>query len=112
MTYFRRVYHPFLLKQPSLHITATGCFMLWTHRQPDCAQAPADSNTVLGAAVVIPSLADLAEAVSALQAFINQQGLPASLGPLPVESGIVSSSFVLGKMKPWATGPWHYSPEG
>ena len=75
MTYFRRVYHPFLLKQPFLHNTATGCIMLWTHRQPNCAQAPAVSNNVLGAAVVIPSLADFAEAASALPALIDEQGL-------------------------------------
>lgn len=76
MTYFRRIYHPFMLQQPSLHDTPAGCFMLWTHRQPDCAQAAADSDTVLGAAVVIPSLADLAEAASALPALMSQQGLP------------------------------------
>lgn len=71
MTYFRRIYHPFMLQQPSLHDTAAGTFMLWTHRHPGCAQA-----AVLSAAVVIPSLADLAEAASALQTLISQQGLP------------------------------------
>lgn len=76
MTYFRRIYHPFMLQQPSLHDTAAGSFMLWTHGQPGCAQAAADSDAVLGAAAVIPALADLAETASALQALIGQQGPP------------------------------------
>ena len=93
MTYFRRIYHPFMVTQPSLHNTAGGCVMLWTHCAPDCSQAPpADSDTVLGAAVIIPSLADLAEAASAMQTLIEQQGLPAKLAT------IASSSSVLGHL--------------
>lgn len=73
MTYIRRIYHPFLLAQPCLHTTAAGSHMLWTHQQPDCSQGPAD-NAVLDAAVIIPSLASLPEAASALEALINKQG--------------------------------------
>lgn len=77
MTYFRRIYHPFLLGQPSMHTTAAGSLMLWTHRAPHCSQRPAEHavHAVLGAAVIIPSLAGLAEAVSAVEGLIHKQGL-------------------------------------
>lgn len=74
MTYFRRIYHPFMQTQPLLHNTAAGSFVLWTHQHPSASQAGSDP-AVLAAAVVIPTLADLAEAAPALHTLIDQQGL-------------------------------------
>ena len=89
MTYFRRIYHPFLLGQPSMHTTAAGSLMLWTHRHPDGSQTPAEhaEHAVLDAAVIIPSLAGLAEAVSAVEGLITKQGVLLAKGAtMPVDS--------------------------
>lgn len=48
--------------------------MLWTHTQPavlDAGTQPA----VLAAAVIIPALANLAEAATAIQSTVAQQGM-------------------------------------
>ncbi len=74
LTYFRRIYYPFLQQQPSLHSLPSGLIMLWTHTQPAMLDAGAEA-AVLAAAVVIPALANLAEAATAIQSIAAQQGM-------------------------------------
>lgn len=72
-TYVRRIYHPFLQRQPSLDMTDRGLVMLWTYTQPATSEV-ADAPAMLGAAVVIPVLADLPQAAAAVQSIVAEQG--------------------------------------
>ena len=56
-----------------MYDTAVGSFMVWTHHSPGASHESTDS-AVLGAAVVIPTLASLAQAAPALQTLSDKQG--------------------------------------
>ena len=72
-TYVKRIYHPFMQRQPSWHNIPSGLLVLWTHHQPS-SPTPRPDDPQLGAAVVIPSLQELPEAVPAMLQAISQQG--------------------------------------
>ena len=75
MTYFRRIYHPFMQRQPSLYTVSCGQIMLWTHTHPVISDTDR-GVALLGAAVIIPALGHLAEAAAAVQTILTEQGLP------------------------------------
>ena len=77
-TYVRRIYHPFLQQQPTLDMTDRGLVMLWTYTQPATSDV-ADAPAMLGAAVVIPALADLPEAAAAVQSIVTELGKQSTL---------------------------------
>ncbi len=87
-TYFRRIYHPFLQRQPSLHTVSSGMVMIWTHTQPAISDTGKDP-AVLAVAVVIPTLADLTEALVAVQDVIVEQGVPYSTSQFSWDEAVV-----------------------
>lgn len=54
--------------------------MLWTHTQPAILDAGAEA-AVLAAAIVIPALANLVEAATAIQSIVAQQGMQRNASP-------------------------------
>jgi len=80
LTYIKRIYYPFLQQQPSLHSEPSGLIMLWTHTQPAISDAGAEP-ALLAAAVIIPALANLAEAATAIQSIAAQQGMQRNVSP-------------------------------
>ena len=54
-------------------MTDSGLVMLWTYTQPATSDV-ADAPAMLGAAVVIPALADLPQAAAAVQSIVTEQG--------------------------------------
>lgn len=95
-TYIRRTYFPFLAKEPTLQPLggAGGSrYALWTHYSPHSGSsmgsdssgggkgdgsgaAPQRQQLRLGAALLIPCLADLLAALTSLTAAIQQSGAP------------------------------------
>ena len=73
LTYFRRIYHPCIQQQPAIYAVPCGLVMLWTHAKPSAAN-PDSREALLGAAVVILTLSDLAEAADAVKALTAEQG--------------------------------------
>ena len=84
LTYIKRIYYPFLQQQPSMHSLPSGLIMLWTHTQPAILDAGAEA-AVLAAAVIIPALANLAEAATAIHSIVAQQGM--QLQSMPTDYG-------------------------
>ena len=71
--YFQRIYHPCIQQQPTIHAVPCGLVMLWTHFQPGAAKTDS-RDALLGAAVVILTLSDLAEAADAVKTLSAEQG--------------------------------------
>lgn len=69
-TYVKRTYHPFMQRLPSWHQLPCGLVVLWTHSQPSLQR----DKHLLGTAVVVPSLQELQEALTALPQLVSEQG--------------------------------------
>lgn len=72
-TYIKRTYHPFMQLPPSWQQLPCGLIVMWTHSQAAGPIAQPDKH-VLGVAIVIPSVQELSEALSALPHILQEQG--------------------------------------
>lgn len=72
-TYFKRIYHPFMLRLPSWHQLPCGFIVLWTHSDPRRLASQPD-KPLLGVAVVVPSVQELLEALNALPQVTSELG--------------------------------------
>ena len=83
LTYIKRIYFPFLVREPELISVAGHLCAIWLHSL-NCSRTASVGTVVLGLAVVIPSLKDLATALNSIEELILQSGRIAKLdfGPL------------------------------
>lgn len=66
LTYLRRIYYPFMVRDPEVHTPRGIQCIIWVHQHPQVAGTQAARN-VLGAAVVIDSLDHLPSALDAVE---------------------------------------------
>eukprot|EP00884_Botryococcus_braunii_P014175 jgi/Botrbrau1/22759/Bobra.0132s0090.2 len=66
LTYLRRIYYPFMVRDPEVHTLRGLQCIIWVHQHPQVAGTQAARN-VLGAAVVIDSLDLLPAALDAVE---------------------------------------------
>lgn len=77
MTYIKRVYYPFMVREPELGSAGGNLCALWLH---SLVGAPADpsGSVVLGLAIAMPALENLPAALAAVEDIISQSGTPFS----------------------------------
>ena len=90
LTYIKRVYYPFLVRDPELIAVGGHLCALWLHSL-NCSRTASVGTVVLGLAVVIPSLKDLPAALDSLEDLILQSG-----ELKPHASGLVVLTDALG----------------
>lgn len=73
MTYIKRIYYPFLVREPELINVAGHLCAIWLHSL-NCSRTASVGTVVLGVAVVIPSLKDLPSALTSMEELILQSG--------------------------------------
>jgi hypothetical protein len=66
MTYLRRIYYPFMVRDLESHTPQGVQCLIWVHQHPQVAGTQAARN-ILGAAVVIESLDQLPAALAAVE---------------------------------------------
>ena len=72
-TYVKRVYYPFLLRDPEIHMLETVLCALWVHTHPTLSHAP-HAHSSLSVAAVVPALAVLPAALAAIEDLIAGSG--------------------------------------
>ena len=75
VTYIKRVYYPFMVREPELCSVGNHLCALWMHSSPSSHSA---SCVVLGLAVVIPALENLPAALLAVEELIATSGAESS----------------------------------
>ncbi|EIE18073.1 hypothetical protein COCSUDRAFT_26470 [Coccomyxa subellipsoidea C-169] len=65
-TYVKRVYYPFLLRDPEIHVLEGVLCALWVHTHPTLAGMP-HAQTSLSVAVIVPALSGLPAALAAVE---------------------------------------------
>lgn len=73
VTYLRRIYFPFTLREPELRAAGAFSAALWAFEDPVLAGRPAATER-LGCALLLPALSDLPPALEALQAAVAESG--------------------------------------
>lgn len=73
LTYIKRVYYPFLVRDPELVSVGGNLCALWLHSL-NCSRTASVGTVVLGVALVIPSLQDLPSALTSIEDLILQSG--------------------------------------
>lgn len=82
-TYVKRVYYPFLLRDPEIHALEDGTLCaLWVHTHPTLAGMPQARNS-LSAALVVPALSALPAALGNVEDLIAGSGARAPWLGLP-----------------------------
>jgi acetyl-CoA carboxylase / biotin carboxylase 1 len=66
LTYLKRIYYPFMVRDPELHTPSGIPCIIWVHQHPQVAGTQAARN-ILGAAVIIDSLDLLPGALAAVE---------------------------------------------
>ena len=76
VTYIKRIYFPFMVREPELGSAGGNLCALWLHSSSSaCEGGPAPSGSVLlGLALVIPALEHLPAALTAAEDIIAQSG--------------------------------------
>ena len=75
----KRVYHPFLLRDPEIHALDDGLLCaLWAHTHPTLAGMPQARNS-LSTALVVPALSALPAALGEVEDLIAGSGVRSSL---------------------------------
>ncbi|CAL8465869.1 g5405 [Coccomyxa elongata] len=77
-TYIKRVYHPFLLRDPEIHSVDGVLCALWVHTHPTLAGMP-QAHTSLSVAVIVPALSALPSAIAAVDNIVAGS----ALAPIP-----------------------------
>ncbi len=72
-TYVKRVYYPFLLRDPEIHALEGVLCALWVHTHPTLAGMP-HAQTSLSVAVIVPVLSGLPAALAAVEDVIAGSG--------------------------------------
>lgn len=72
-TYVKRVYYPFLLRDPEIHVLEGVLCALWVHTHPTLAGMP-HAQTSLSVAVIVPALSGLPAALAAVEDVIAGSG--------------------------------------
>ena len=72
-TYIKRVYYPFLLRDPEVHVASGTLCALWVHTHALLANTPHPRN-MLSAALAVPSLDALPAALHALHDVLQASG--------------------------------------
>ena len=76
MTYIKRIYFPFILRDPHLYTPVPGCrCALWAYAEPAVAGTTA-AQECMGTALLIASLAELPSALVAVTQAVNDSGAP------------------------------------
>ncbi len=73
VTYIKRIYYPFLVREPELINVAGHLCAIWLHSL-NCSRTASVGTVVLGIALVIPSLQDLPNAITSVEELILQSG--------------------------------------
>lgn len=74
VTYVKRVYYPFLVREPELGSAGGNLCAFWLHAPPADCGPEASGSIVLGLALVLPSLEGLAPALAAAERVIADSG--------------------------------------
>lgn len=72
-TYVKRVYYPFLLRDPEIHVLDSVLCALWVHMHPNVATAP-HAHSSLSVAAVVPTLSALAAALATIEDLVAGSG--------------------------------------
>lgn len=73
-TYVKRVYYPFLLRDPEIHALDGVLCVLWVHTHPTMSGSP-HAHSSLSVAVVVPALSALPAALATIEDLIAGSGL-------------------------------------
>jgi len=71
LTYIKRVYYPFLVREPELVSAGGNLCAIWLH-SVNSTRSSAPGTVLLGMAVVVPTLADLPAALQAAEELISE----------------------------------------
>ena len=72
-TYSKRVYYPFMLRDPEIHALDGMLCALWVHTHPTLAGVP-HAHTSLSVAVVVPALSSLPAALATVEDVVAGSG--------------------------------------
>lgn len=72
-TYVKRVYYPFLLRDPDIHALEGVLCALWVHTHPTMSAAP-PAHSSLSVAAVVPTLSALPAAIATLEDLVAGSG--------------------------------------
>ena len=73
LTYIKRIYYPFLVREPELVSVSGHVCAIWLHSL-NCSRTASTGLVVLGVAIVIPSLQDLPAALTGIEELILESG--------------------------------------
>lgn len=73
-TYVKRVYYPFLLRDPEIHLLDGLLCALWVHTHPTMACVPYGHSS-LSVAAIIPALSALPSALATIEHLVEDSGV-------------------------------------
>lgn len=72
-TYIKRIFYPFLLRDPEIHVLDSMLCALWVHTHPTLAGVP-HAHTSLSVAVIVPALSALPAALGSVEDVVAGSG--------------------------------------